>query len=263
MEYNIDRIIVVDLCGAMAHFRAFYTNSSSLSYSFPPRTVITGILAGIMGRQRDSYYDEFSRESCKIALSICSPFRRMMNTLNYSYMKSPKDFVINKGQHLQVQFETVIPDARPFVWGELVYRIYIWHSRPEVLDEIRRRAQQKRYVYPPFMGISEYTAELEFVDEFTSGDIQVVSAEDPVEFSTVLNADLIPDRGLEFRNGDQPLQYMKEVMPLEFKSDRSNKSTGKFIFEKNLHSIRAKISVPFIRARGENIAFMEADHVTS
>ena len=34
MEQNIDRIAVIELRGAMAHFRQFYTNSSSLTYSF-------------------------------------------------------------------------------------------------------------------------------------------------------------------------------------------------------------------------------------
>lgn len=257
MEQAIDRIIAFDLRGAMAHFRAFYTNSSSLTYSFPPRTVVTGLLAGIMGRPRDSYYDEFRREVCRIALSIRSPFRKIMNTLNYSWMTSPAHFVINRGQHLQVQFEALIPGAPQHGWGELFYRIYVWHSEPSLLDEIKRRAQEKRYVYPPFLGISEFTAELDFVDELT--DIQLVESEEYTEFSSVLNADLIAERGLEFET-TQPRQYMKEVMPLEFNADRSNRSTGKFIFERNLQGIKAKLIRPFMRAGNENVAFMETDY---
>lgn len=260
MEHDIDRIIVVDLLGAMAHFRAFYTNSSSLTYSFPPRTVITGILAGIMGRPRDSYYEEFSQHACRIALSIRSPFRKIMNTLNYSWMKSPRDFVINPGQHLQVQFETVVPGTQLSEWGDLIYRIYIWHSQSHILDELKKRSQERSYVYPPYMGISEFTGEVEFVDEIAGSDIHTVHINDYAEFNTVLNADSITDRGLEFHSEDKPLQYMKEFMPLEFKTDRSSKSTGKFIFEKNLRGIRAKLTEPFIRARGENLSFMESGY---
>lgn len=257
MGHDIDRIIVLDLRGAMAHFRAFYTNSSSLSYSFPPRTVITGLLSGILGRQRDSYYEEFNGEKCRIALSILSPFRKIMNTLNYSWEKSRTDFVINHGQHLQVQFETVIPYTQPAIWGELVYRLYVWHSNPFIIDELGLRAMDHRYIYPPFMGISEFIAEVDFVDEFSKSDIQIVHPDGYVDFSTVLNADLIDYGGLDFNSSGQTLQYMKEVMPLEFKSDRSNKSTGKFIFEKNLRQIKAKLKAPFVYAKGENIAFME------
>lgn len=260
MEHVIDRILVIDLKGAMAHFRAFYTNSSSLTYSFPPRTVVTGILAGIIGLPRDSYYDTFSSSSCRLGISILSPFRKIMNTINYSYMKSPTHFVIPQGQHLQVQFETLIPAKISALWGELVYRIYFWHSDKSIMDDIKDRTQHKRYKYPPFMGISEYTAELEFVEEIKKEQIQEIRSDDYEEFDTVLNADLLVEYGLEFKNNfNQPLQYMKEIMPLEFKGnyDRSNKSMGKFIFEKNLRNVRAKVKSPFIRIGNINIAFME------
>lgn len=260
MEHIIDRLIVIDLKGAMAHFRAFYTNSSSLTYSFPPRTVVTGILAGIMGLPRDSYYDKFNSQSCRIGISIISPFRKIMNTLNYSYMKSATHFVINQGQHLQVQFETIVPTKNSTLWGELTYRIYFWHSDKSIVDEIKYRTEKKRYKFPPFMGISEYTAEFEFIEEINQSRIQEIKSNDYEAFNTVLNADLITEYGLEFKNGNQPLQYMKEIMPLEFNSDRSNKSMGKFIFEKNLQKIRAKVKCPFIRIGDMNLAFMEVDH---
>jgi CRISPR-associated protein Cas5h len=131
------------------------------------------------------------------------------------------------------------------------------------MDEIKNRSQQRRYKYPPFMGISEYTAELEFVEEITKDRIQEIRSDDYEDFATVLNTDLIAEYGLEFKNGNQPLQYMKEIMPLEFKSDRSNKSTGRFIFEKNLQNIRAKIKSPFIRIGDINLAFMEVDNATN
>jgi len=260
MEHIIDRLIVIDLKGAMAHFRAFYTNSSSLTYSFPPRTVITGILAGIMGLPRDSYYDKFSSQSCRIGISIISPFRKIMNTINYSFMKSATHFFINQGQHIQVQFETLIPHKNTALWGELAYRIYFWHLDKNIMDEIKYRTEKKRYKFPPFMGISEYTAELEFVEEIDGNRIQIDKSDNYEDFATVLNADLIEEYGLEFKNGNQPLQYMKEIMPLEFNGDRSNKSMGKFIFEKNLQNIRTKVKYPFIRIGDMNLTFMEVDH---
>lgn len=259
---KVDRVLILDLKGPMAHFRAFYTNSSSLSYSFPPRTVVTGLLAGIIGLPRDSYYYGFSGEHCKVAVSILSPFRKIMNTINYSYLKSTKDLVF-RDQHFQVQFETVIPFGDGHQWGELKYRIYIWHSDKRILDEISIRTREKRYKYPPFMGISEYIAEMELINDISKDDFQVIQSDNYEDFCTVLNADLISENGLQFSNGSQPLQYLKETMPLEFKEDRSNKSTAKFIFEKNLRKVRAKISCPFIRIGGENVIFMERHNVTN
>ncbi|MBD3184931.1 CRISPR-associated protein Cas5 [Candidatus Poribacteria bacterium] len=260
MEQNIDRILVMDLHGAMAHFRAFYTNSSSLTYSFPPRTVITGLLAGIMGYPRDSYYREFSKERCRIALSIISPFRKIMNTINYLWAKSSSDFVVRAGNPLQVQFESLIPGSGLKEWGELVYRIYIWHSDQGILDNLAKRVRENKYVYPPYMGISEFIAELESVDDIHGDDIEVLESDQHQDFATVINTDLIADRGLEFKSGVNMLQYLKEIMPVEFNADRSSRATGSFVFEKNLSNIRAIMTKPFVRIKGKNIAFMETDY---
>lgn len=62
------KFLVFDLKGKFAHFRKFYTNSSSLSYLVPPRTVIEGMVAAILGFERDSYYDMFSAENLLVAV---------------------------------------------------------------------------------------------------------------------------------------------------------------------------------------------------
>ncbi len=62
------KITVFDLYGKFAHFRKFYTNSSSLTYLIPPRTTIEGIIAALLGYERDSYYDVLSVDKLNIAV---------------------------------------------------------------------------------------------------------------------------------------------------------------------------------------------------
>ena len=69
------KIFSFHLRGKMAHFRKYYSNSSALSYFIPPRTTVVGILAGLLGRERDTYYNEFSLKKCNIALAIQSPIK--------------------------------------------------------------------------------------------------------------------------------------------------------------------------------------------
>jgi CRISPR-associated protein Cas5h len=76
-------LIIFDLAGAYGMFRKFYTNSSSLSYPFPPRTTIAGLIAGIMGYERDSYAEELGLDRCRIAVSVRVPVRRTMQRVNY------------------------------------------------------------------------------------------------------------------------------------------------------------------------------------
>ena len=65
-------VLIFDLSGKMAHFRKYYTNSSSLTYYFPPRTVIIGLIAGLIGKERDSYYEIFSKDKAYVGISIKS-----------------------------------------------------------------------------------------------------------------------------------------------------------------------------------------------
>ncbi|HBM79479.1 MAG TPA: CRISPR-associated protein Cas5, partial [Clostridiaceae bacterium] len=58
------QVISLHFKGKMAHFRKYYSNSSALSYFIPPRTTIIGIVAGFLGYERDTYYEDFSLENC-------------------------------------------------------------------------------------------------------------------------------------------------------------------------------------------------------
>lgn len=49
------QVVRVTLRGKLAHFRRFYTNSSSLTYPIPPPTVIRGIVGAALGLARAEY----------------------------------------------------------------------------------------------------------------------------------------------------------------------------------------------------------------
>jgi len=51
--------IVLDVSGDFAHFRKPHTTSPAQTFGVPPRTTIAGMIAGMLGLGRDSYYDRF------------------------------------------------------------------------------------------------------------------------------------------------------------------------------------------------------------
>ena len=85
------KVLIFDLEGPFAHFRKYYTNSSSLTYLFPPRTVIIGLIAGLLGlpserhtrNLNEIYYEKFNKDKCLVAVSLRTRVRRMMQTVNY------------------------------------------------------------------------------------------------------------------------------------------------------------------------------------
>ena len=89
MNRNILKILKFRIYGKFAHFKKFYTNSSSLSYLVPPRTVITGMLASVMEYARDSYYQLFSPEKIKISVAVSTgtDITKQMQSMNYLHFK--------------------------------------------------------------------------------------------------------------------------------------------------------------------------------
>ena len=89
-------VIAFDIKGKMAHFRKYYSNSSCLSYFIPPRTTIIGIIAGLLGRPRDEYYEEFSLEQCNIGIAVLSSLKKIIYKVNYLHVESRMTLLVQK-----------------------------------------------------------------------------------------------------------------------------------------------------------------------
>ncbi len=253
---DINKLLIFDVYGSMAHFRKFYTNSSSLSYMFPPRTTVIGLIAAMLGRERDTYYEEFSSDNCRIAVSVRTRLRKLMQTVNYLQTKGTGGLNGSKG-HTQIPLEILLPEK-----NMIVYRIYFSHDDARLMDELSERIKRGRFFYPVYLGLSEFIASARFVDEITGGDIDVKPPGGSYDICSVLNSNMLVDRGLNFvDSGGGPLQYIKELMPAEFDKDRNVKSTANFIYEKNSNIISGKFNVPVYNLKydglEENIVFME------
>lgn len=266
-----NRLLIFDLKGKLAHFRKFYTSSSSLSYSFPPRTTITGLIAGMLGKERDSYYEDFAVNKCKIALSIRKPLRKIMQTVNYirtkkedGYTTSRKvieHFIERQISKYPTPLELIVPQKFN---DEIVYRIYFCcEGNDRIMDELHLMLKDGKTKYPLFLGLSEFLAKEKFIADVPSQNIKEYKQGEPVEIVSVCNSEHISE--LEFDNGGRALQYIDEKMPLEFASVREIKKTASFIHEKNQKSIKARLKVSYIqityndqeKVMRENITFME------
>lgn len=121
------------LQGKMAHFRKYYSNSTALSYHIPPVTTVKGILAGLLGRERDSYYDEFSNKQCVVGIAVDVPFRKITQTVNLLKVEKPSDLA-GTGIHSQNNTEWIIPEnIRTDV---LSYTIVVSHKNPAVMEAL-------------------------------------------------------------------------------------------------------------------------------
>jgi len=226
-----DRMLIFDLKGTWAHFRKVYTTSSSLTYAFPPRTTVTGLVAGILGRPRNSYYEEFSIERCRVALSIRIPSRRIIQTVNYIRTKSPSEF-IGSGGPTQIPLEFLVPAQEE---QNLCFRVYFWHENPDLMGELQSLLSQGKSVFPPYLGITECPGTATLVDA-VSVELHPEGTNSPKPIATVLPVDQVQPDALHLEDG---IQIMKEDrVPLEFNAERYLRRIKDFLHERNCRPIR-------------------------
>lgn len=166
MNKNILKILKFEIYGKFAHFRKFYTNSSSLSYLVPPRTVITGMIASIMECERDRYYDLFSPEKIKISVAVSSgtAITKQMQSINYLHPEYYKLLFKGKGKinmHSQCKLELLMAKK-----GRIGYTIYvgaITEDSVKFIDEIEKRLLEGNLGYGVYLGQRQFIARVDNV----------------------------------------------------------------------------------------------------
>lgn len=211
-----------ELRGQWGHFRRVEGNIVKQTYRIPPRTTIAGIIAAILGLDRDSYYDAFASERSGIAVQPIEELRTMnlpQNTL--STAKEDMKTVPSRG-HARIS----MPDSTELrqqhnyeVLVDPAYRIDVQLDDSELFGELRTRLEEGTSHYPPSLGLSEHLAEVEYLGTF---DVESCEAEDTDIDSVVVEA--VDD--VELAPGN-PIRV--ERSPGFMAADEDGRTTTKFL----------------------------------
>jgi CRISPR-associated protein Cas5h len=246
------KILSFHLKGKMAHFRRYYSNSSALSYTIPPRTTIIGIVAGMLGYPRDSYYEAFSKDQCKVAVSVRAPIKKQIQKLNLLMVKSPNDLNGYQEFHSQTATELVLPQN--IRNGFIDYQIWLAHRDPSVIDDLLSFTSGPGYVSK---GISVALGTAQHLGWVEGG--QALEGEANGEGLADIHS-VIPSRKLhkiDFSNPVSEYRLYKEDMPVEFDKERKLIDKGNMIINVHSSPVRAHVS-DFVRlSNGEIITWME------
>ncbi|WP_292373354.1 type I-B CRISPR-associated protein Cas5b [Methanosarcina sp. UBA411] len=231
------KVLIFDIMGPMAHFRKYYTNSSSLSYLVPPRTVIIGLIAGILGfpsekhteSKNDVYYEKLNYDNCFVAVSNKTKTRKIMQTVNY--LKITRiNHVNGSGGGTQIPLEILLSEGSQ----EVVYRVYFSHRNESIYNALKNRLKDHMFVYPPYLGLTEFLASIDYIGE---GSIEK-NLNEKLEISSVCK---IKEIELDF--SDRKLQYVTEKMPTDFLNDRTPLEPAEYVSEINGGCIKIKRAI--------------------
>lgn len=191
-----DRCLSVTVRGPWAHFRRIEGNIVKQTYRVMPRTTVSGLLAAVLGLDRDSYYDVFAAGESAVAIEPVSELRTVNMPMNTLSTDDGAMHSLNSHGKLSVK----LPDPSKLrqqhnyeVLVDPAYRLDVWLADDEQFEELRETLAAGKSHYVPSLGLSEHLAELEFHGTF---DVEATSTGGVVAIdSAVPDAvdDVVPD----------------------------------------------------------------------
>jgi CRISPR-associated protein Cas5h len=220
-KQDFDTILELKLAGSLAHYRKFYTNASSLTYSIPPRTSLCGLVASILKMPRDSYYDALSSRNLGVAIAIApNPgFRRQFFTTNYV----GNDKLVNDvSGHKQCRLELLMPAPG----YELSWNIYLGFKEDSgtITHELKERIEKQNLGYDLYLGQRQFRANISLIDSY---DVQRFKSVPESEYvDSVIAKNQIVD--LDLASYKINIERMPMEQALETKGKKSYRRSVRF-----------------------------------
>ncbi len=243
-------MVVFELSGRMAHFRKIHTNSSSLTYLLPPRTTLSGIVAAILGFERDTYYEHLGPAQARLTASLRTPVRTVMQTMNNLFVKSPSD-VSGVSGHTQVPTELVVPEAAA---GQVTYRVYFSHADAAVMKTLAERVATQTPAYPISLGTAPMLASMRLVEVLAPLQLERIPAGTDLSVVTpCLMEDVLGWTETAGAFGTE-VQVIKDLMPYSFGPGRTHGWNREFLVERRGQPLPVRLRCPAWRLTYQNEA---------
>jgi len=234
----MEKVLAFDVWSEYAHFRKFFTTTSPLTFSLPPRTALCGLIGAILGFSKESYLRKFSKKDAYFAIRLMNPVKKIRFSENLIDTESSSTMNIIK-QHTRIKFE-FLKDPK--------YRVYFSHSDPDLYESALEMISGHKCVYTPCLGISEHIANFAYIGEYSLEKKKNLAE---IFIDSILPKDQI--HKIQFQLGKE---YMTETLPNEMADDRTVNEYKQFMFERNCNPICALVDHYYEMENNERILFM-------
>ena len=223
-DFNHKRALVFDLRGPLAHYKKIFATTSALSYPLPPKTSLYGLIAAILGldKQDNAYLNSFPEGACKLGIQLMRPVQtlRMHINLRISFgSRRPK--------------ENRKPTLMEFV-DRPHYRVFFTHSDGEVYEKLHGLLREGKAVYTPSLGLANLIASVDFVGEGTIAPTQSETVDSVIPKRSLDK--LLPSTGGQPNRLMEAGQYAVEMLPSRDVTVREN-----IILDRNGTPIPARV----------------------
>lgn len=194
------------LSGPWGHFRRVEGNTVKTTYRIIPRTTVAGLLAAVLGIERNGYYRLFGRDVSAIAVEPLAELRTMNLPENNLTTSTEGLKGVNTRGKVSVYYPDPTEDRQRTNYEVLVdpaYRIDVWLDDDETYERLRRLLRDGKSHYTPSLGLSEYLADIEYLGEH---EVEPTGGDDSLAVdSAVPDADgVVPEPGVSYGTERSP-----------------------------------------------------------
>ncbi|MDS0474041.1 type I-B CRISPR-associated protein Cas5b [Natrinema sp. 1APR25-10V2] len=173
----------------LGHFRRVASVDAKTTYRVPPRTTLAGLMAAIVGRDRDSYYDVFQPDNSALAITVDFEVKTLSHTKHDvgtnpdetfesaggTGQKSPKVYYPDTMTHRQLDSYEYLIDPK--------YTVYAAVEDTEFWTDLVSHLDAGTSIYPPSMGASELLASIKYHGCLTP---KRLDPDEPIEIDSVV-----------------------------------------------------------------------------
>lgn len=179
------RCLSFEVRGPWGHFRRVEGNVVKQTYRIVPRTTIAGLIAAMLGIERDGYYDLFGPDVSAIAIQPTRELRTVNMPMNTLSTASGDLTSLNPRGKISIRLPNSTKLRQQHNYEVLVdpaYRIDVALADDERYEQLKGTLEAGKSHYVPSLGLSEYLAEVKHHGEFdveaghSSGVVAVDSA---------------------------------------------------------------------------------------
>lgn len=221
-----DRCLSFTVRAPWGHFKRVGRSVTKQSYCIPPRTTVAGMLAAIVGRERNSYYDVFGGDTAAIAITPVSELRTV-NIPTVGLGTDPgQDVTTTAGNYYSeynVTYQDTTKDRQLHAYEVLAdpaYRIDVAVEDEEFYGDLKQHLKAGTAVYPPSLGKSEYLATIE--------DVATDQEPAPVDQSETVDIDSVVPGSLSEAIPQGGVTYSVERSPAVMERDNGGRRTTRF-----------------------------------
>lgn len=233
-----NRVLIFDIWGDFGHFKKPYTTTSPLSFAFPPRPTIAGMIAAIIGLDKTEYANHFLKNTANIGLRIMNPVKKIRISHNLIDTKKAIRFSRIR-QRTQIRYEYIKDPG---------YRIFFQHKDKDIYNHTKTLIENHESVYTLSLGLSELLANFELIGDF---DLQTVDNKHPTLIDSVIPTHLTED--FEIETGKA---YFSENIPIEMTRDRIVTEFGSVFYEQNGKPVMAQPKRYYTTQNGDTFLFL-------